>query len=1145
MNPVIKPLLCGVIGLMALTSLLIGQTLSQAANYTRVIPPNYEKDQLHSCNDRLLVKINDVWHPWNTTLKKPDMDRGIPANLLGEGSSFIITDATDSYAILLGRTADEKLLHYIAGWDAQLLCKEHFINAHAINDQEIYVLAYGYEAFIAPDGTLRSPRYQALRHGNTATMPFTLDGDSWGLMNDRREVTLPPSKAFADIRHFSDCGLACFKSPEGLYGYLNQQGRIVIPAQYEVANNFSEDIASVALKREKDKNNQFFIDVTGTPLFPQHRFAYSIGFKNGLAVIVKRSGFTPEGSEHERFFNTAQLINRNGRILSQGRFSRIENPSSIVFWKNTALRAKQVTQTRLIGGQHVPSETKDLWIDYQGKVWPADAADIPPPPQFDSHFFPMLFVRDGVTASAGGQPLQGLFRHLSNGEIVQVLPPRFQALDKLGDSHFRFQENGHWGVLKVTPPPAPPIHIHDALPRLPLGALDAPDFKDPSYELLIPPQAGVNFIATAEESPYIALRNETSWSLYHRDGRQHIPFGRIPALEPGYYGSHPPVFSNPDYGYTYKLEGDDFQRIIINARGERLIERSFKAVKDLGQGRLQVEEWNATHRVVDLAGHPLTPDYQFLGPFNNQRAIFSPDGKRFGILDDQLQVVLPPTYPAIQSFSDGLARFQDDQGLFGYLASDGSVALPPRYLEAGNFYHGIAQVSDRGNRYGKYYFIDPEGRTCFNGLRVHTPSDFREGVATISVQTGTAMSSVSEEPHIAYGMIDTQGETLVPCVLESLAAQKGYLQADPYNPIRSGTLPPDFGFNAETFDNCVCVTRQGTVWKGEFTGAVVMADVRPELAPGDPFYHGLKRNHGFDTSHNYRHGISYFPPDGPEQVLVQPQFRHALLRLDQDLFSFKLDDGRQGVIRVRDPRQLPPATEPSNLLSEEEFQQSIGEKTQKIIDSIDPSLPPPAKALQLHQRVLEQLQSYRTRGQIQNLYLALNLCGHALRLNDQVPTCWTTLGDIHSEMARFQVLRADEYAMDAYRQALALDPEDATTHLQLGIKLAGTGAYKQALDHFESAVSRQPVLLNKSTLEWLSLCYLEGAQTLRGIQFTDTLLKSDPERADIRYVRILLHLAHFDRVGAEHELKLLLATPGLPDELAQRARNLIANHAQP
>lgn len=84
------------------------------------------------------------------------------------------------------------------------------------------------------------------------------------------------------INSFSE-GLVLMQKPNETWGYLNNQGKIVIPFIYSKAKEFSEGLAAVG-KGEYDNSKHGFIDKTGKTVIP---FTYdnATSFSEGLAAV--------------------------------------------------------------------------------------------------------------------------------------------------------------------------------------------------------------------------------------------------------------------------------------------------------------------------------------------------------------------------------------------------------------------------------------------------------------------------------------------------------------------------------------------------------------------------------------------------------------------------------------------------------------------------------------------------------------------------------------------------------------------------------------------------------------------------------------------------------------------------------------------
>ncbi|MFT5859825.1 MAG: hypothetical protein ACI865_001931 [Flavobacteriaceae bacterium] len=115
-------------------------------------------------------------------------------------------------------------------------------------------------------------------------------------------------------------GLAVFKK-NGKYGYMDEAGGEVIPAQFDGAEMFSEGLAPVRLK-----NKIFYIDVKGNQAMERTLggfdegvmgFTYN-GFENGLAFVNINTDSKIDDSGSYSFKEILAIIDKKGNIVARG-----------------------------------------------------------------------------------------------------------------------------------------------------------------------------------------------------------------------------------------------------------------------------------------------------------------------------------------------------------------------------------------------------------------------------------------------------------------------------------------------------------------------------------------------------------------------------------------------------------------------------------------------------------------------------------------------------------------------------------------------------------------------------------------------------------------------------------------------------------
>ncbi|MDO9559624.1 MAG: hypothetical protein Q7I89_08030 [Syntrophales bacterium] len=182
---------------------------------------------------------------------------------------------------------------------------------------------------------------------------------------------------------------------------------------------------------------------------------------------------------------------------------------------------------------------------------------------------------------------------------------------------------------------------------------------------------------------------------------------------------------------------------------------------------------------------------------------------------------------------------------------------------------------------------------------------------------------------------------------------------------------------------------------------------------------------------------------------------------------------------------------------------------------------------------------YLQDGDVKKLYTALNIVGEAIKLDSGRYQYWVTLGSIHSELARFNIPRSNEYAQVSFRQALDLAPNDAPIMILLAVNLAKTGEYEEALDYFEKAVTTNILMLSANVARWMNICYLADAHTERGVIFYKNIQKNHPEYYYLNLYQAVLYNAHFDYDSARRELMQLLKRDDADRKTKEIAQKLL------
>lgn len=155
----------------------------------------------------------------------------------------------------------------------------------------------GYFGFIDETGEIIIPiRYQRV---SPFSEGMSMNRETWSFLGKNGEVILSiPQEYKAMGGHFSD-GLVYVLLNYSKYGYMGLTGELIIPADYEKAEQFSEGMAVVA-KGSYPDYKYGFIDKEGKVVIPLEYDGAS-DFSDGLAWVKKE--------------NKWGLINKEGQII--------------------------------------------------------------------------------------------------------------------------------------------------------------------------------------------------------------------------------------------------------------------------------------------------------------------------------------------------------------------------------------------------------------------------------------------------------------------------------------------------------------------------------------------------------------------------------------------------------------------------------------------------------------------------------------------------------------------------------------------------------------------------------------------------------------------------------------------------------------
>lgn len=255
---------------------------------------------------------------------------------------------------------------------------------------------------------------------------------------------------------------------------------------------------------------------------------------------------------------------------------------------------------------------------------------------------------------------------------------------------------------------------------------------------------------------------------------------------------------------------------LLDIYGNELIPAKYRQLKVLDNGLIWVND-NYRFGIMDVNENIIVPfEYSAITEFTNGLAIVQKEGKKFGMVNHQGEMVIPAIYDALyedrfdllrehihkieaQVLQIGLlpAKYGGDTlGKWGVINLKGEEVIPFNFDYMGFFYNGVAVVANKyeGNKM-KWGLINLEGELIlpieYNGLgdfRYGISPTWRNGKAGFINRKGEAVSpfkydwasgfvnglsivGVSKEvPNTGrnWGFVDSTGKELVKCQYDKI-----------------------------------------------------------------------------------------------------------------------------------------------------------------------------------------------------------------------------------------------------------------------------------------------------------------------------------------------------------------------------------------
>jgi WG containing repeat len=160
------------------------------------------------------------------------------------------------------------------------------------------------------------PRNSQTRYGSFHEGLAKYSDEGWGFIDREGRIVIPAR--FYEASDFSE-GLAAVRlSEKHKFGYINQNGELAIPGPFDWARDFHGGQAAVKLSKDK----YGFVDRSGKLVLSAKEWRDVADFSEGLAAVKVAVTDNPVylGYQNEKY----GFIDRTGKFVIQPRFDRVE-----------------------------------------------------------------------------------------------------------------------------------------------------------------------------------------------------------------------------------------------------------------------------------------------------------------------------------------------------------------------------------------------------------------------------------------------------------------------------------------------------------------------------------------------------------------------------------------------------------------------------------------------------------------------------------------------------------------------------------------------------------------------------------------------------------------------------------------------------
>jgi hypothetical protein len=479
---------------------------------------------------------------------------------------------------------------------------------------------------------------------------------------------------------------------ENRFGYINSEGKLVIPLIYQSASDFSGGLAAVS----QDHKYGYINDSGNYVIPPQYASAFS--FSEGWG-IVKLGSVTTDLKKK----TAGKTVARNAEISdSVGQYAFID--------KNGMLMKNKQNQTWFFTDARYFKEGKAavcygkfwFYINTSGEIiLPANLANhvntISLKDNISTYINESTCYLDAYTFSEGLAAIKTSrnwgFINATGAEQVVC---EYERVDDFHEGFAGVKKNGKWGHIDKKGAIVTNLD-YDWVYRFSEGMAVVKLGKkfgfvdntgnlviDCRYDLAAGFANGESLVKIAGKESYINPKGECVRNCANYEDANSPNYWEF-AYKNCIYGRRG-VAKNGKWGFT----GCD-GKIVIPLEYDNVNE--FDSIVGLA-----VVKKGGKSGLINANGAMVAPiRYDAIKPFQNGYACFNENGK-WGILNISGSVVIKALYDKLSEYSDGLMAATKN-GLSGYIDTSGSEKIPFVYELAEPFNNGVAMVS-KDNKFG-------------------------------------------------------------------------------------------------------------------------------------------------------------------------------------------------------------------------------------------------------------------------------------------------------------------------------------------------------------------------------------------------------------------------------------------------------------